>query len=140
MTKTIGACDQELGFRGVFVHSQNSIAPPHFHLQIREPSLDPMLNLFFKTIFSSLRYRQSLVLENIALRPNKPNHQAPTDELVNRLPGRPLIEQTIDLSHQIQRQGNKRKNHCFLLGNGRLGLKAGWRQTAESDRNRSFFF
>jgi putative transposase len=50
------------------VHSQNSIALPHLHLQIREPSLDLMLNLFFNTIFSSLRSRQSLVLENIALR------------------------------------------------------------------------
>ena len=50
------------------VPPQNSIALPHLHLQIREPSLDPMLNLFFNTIFSSLRSHQSLVLENIALR------------------------------------------------------------------------
>ncbi len=38
------------------------------HLRKQEPSIDPMLNIFFKTIFSSLRSRQSLVLENIALR------------------------------------------------------------------------
>ncbi len=50
------------------MHSQNSIALPHLNLQIRKPSLDPMLNLFFNTIFSSLRSRQSLVLENMGLR------------------------------------------------------------------------
>jgi len=58
----------EIGFSSSPVPHQNSIALPHLHLQIREPSLDPMLNLFFSTIFSSLRSRQSLVLENIALR------------------------------------------------------------------------
>ncbi len=46
----------------------NSITLPHLHLQIREPSIDPMLNIIFKAIFSSLRSRQSLILENIALR------------------------------------------------------------------------
>ncbi len=50
------------------MHTQNSIALPSLHLQIRKPSIVPMLNIIFKTIFSSLRSRQSLVLENIALR------------------------------------------------------------------------
>ncbi|MBU8872059.1 MAG: hypothetical protein KOO60_14420, partial [Gemmatimonadales bacterium] len=50
------------------VPSQNSIALSRLHLRKQEPSIDPMLNIIFKTIFSSLRSRQSLVLENIALR------------------------------------------------------------------------
>ena len=50
------------------VPSQNSISRPRLHLRKYKPCIDPMLNIIFKAIFSSLRSCQFLVLQNIALR------------------------------------------------------------------------